>query len=174
VSAWRDHDHACIVAPSQLNAAAELRRVRRLLFAVLDWCCMRLTATLCLALFIMLHASCRSGATDPLSPCVGPIAPALEQGTSARFTWTPACGLQRIAVIQAPSAGGTCASNNFGIAWDLKASSALLAPGIDYGASPTGSMTIMGPCPIESGKDYRVDFLAPGQVQAVGVLAWRP
>jgi len=128
----------------------------------------------CLAFAIIVTAACGRETVTPIAACIDTITPSLVEGTSARFTWTPPCGLNQIMVTQAPSAGGTCPSTNSGVSWNLKAGTRLLVPAVDYGVAPAGSENVVPACPIEAGKTYRVDFLAPGNPQPVGVLAWSP
>ena len=58
--------------------------------------------------------------------------------------------------------------------WDVKAGSTLLAPGIEYGVTPTGATSTTGPFSAQAGIDYHVVFLAPGLSQSAGDLSWRP
>jgi hypothetical protein len=115
---------------------------------------------------LLLAAAC-GGSSEPstLSPCTGAITPSVA---GSRFSWTPRCGLSEITVIAPPSNGGTQ------IAWDLKAGSTLLAPGIDYGVAPSGATSVTGPAAPQKGLDYHVVFQAPGSSQSAGDLTWTP
>lgn len=118
------------------------------------------------ALAMVVSSGCGGSSEPPnLSPCTGAITPT---ATGSRFTWTPQCGLSEITVNAPPSNGGPQ------VMWDVKAGSTLLAPGIEYGVTPTGATATAGPFPPQSGVDYHVVFLAPSLSQSAGDLAWKP
>ena len=120
-------------------------------------------------LLLLVALACGGSAnTGPLTACTGPVTATVTGATSPRFNWTPRCGLSEIIVNAAPSVSGVPTP------WDLKAGSTLLAPGINYGVTPSGATAVNGPYPLQQGVDHVAFFDAPGIAQAVGVVSWKP
>ena len=122
---------------------------------------------------ILLTAAC-DGGTEPtaLPTCPQTVTVAVGAGTTPSISWTPRCRAGELIVDP---------NSDFVDYWVLRSTAASndLSPPVSYGASPSGTVTLVSPVPLQAGSTYRVRvLLAPGDTthpfEVVGATFFAP
>jgi hypothetical protein len=106
-----------------------------------------------LGLLVAMAGACDSSDDpDSLPACQGNVTMTVGSGTTPTFSWVPRCRVTTIVVDP---------NSDFIDTWALRAKGETnaLPPPVQYGASPDGTITTVGPGPLQAGTQYRVRVL---------------
>src|SRR5690242_19125034 len=113
------------------------------------------------ALAIML-TGCTAGhhsVAGPLSRCSGPLSAPLKvtvtSGTSPSVSWTPACAVNHLNVLEvldARDANSTGTRDSGG--WGISSPDGFFGPPVHFGELPRGAVIQGGPSPLQPGRVY--------------------
>lgn len=97
-----------------------------------------------------------SDSTGPPVPCSGEIPVTVATTTEVRFSWTPRCGISRVAVTALADEPG----EEERIVWLFTvAEERPIGPPVTYGESPPGATVWVEPEGLELGEPYRVEVM---------------
>jgi hypothetical protein len=120
------------------------------------------------ALVLAAALSC-GGSTEPLAACVAPVSISVGTGTSPTFSWSPACGIDRLVVSEPgpPSQG-------FGFIprWAIREDGRLIEPLVRYAEAPAGTTVEISPEPLVAGRAYRIEVF--GSTGSLGFQSFTP
>lgn len=126
----------------------------------------RLAAIGSLALVAVLSA-CDDDAFEPPRECTGPISVTVSSGTPPQFTWTAACAVARVVVLEPPSLDLTP------IAWDVRSAPSRILSPVRYGVRPTGATEEQPPEELRAGETYQVRVYSDAQI-VIGSASFTP
>jgi hypothetical protein len=130
--------------------------------AVRQWCVLGG----CVAL-VAMQSACDDDAFGPPRECVGPISLTVSSGTPPQFTWTAACAVGRVVVLEPPSLDLTS------IVWDVRSAPPRILSPVRYGVRPTGATEEQPPEELRAGETYQVRVYSDAQI-VIGSASFTP
>lgn len=98
---------------------------------------------------------------------MGPISLTVSSGTPPQFTWTAACAVARVVVLEPPALDLTS------IVWDVHSAPPRILSPVRYGVRPSGSTEEHPPEALRAGETYQVRVYSDAQI-VIGSASFTP